>query len=524
MRTIKLVKGQNIALNNVATLVIDIEWQSITADFALEAFGIAVDATQKARADSDFLWSGNPALDDQIKRHVSGKRFEIYLSQLSTTMHKFMIVLSAPTANNMDLTQVSKLQGAISNQSGRILARFQLPQHQDETQSIQLLEIYKHKKCWKIRLTGILLKDKLAVFAKRYGFAVPNALEPARDVPPLEGMELISGQNLSLTKHYGHYRQLLWQVRATPALDDIALCCMAINSDDRVKNIEDFIYTNNPRLRGDGVILTNDGYRIIMDNIPLDIVRLQLVVTRIPISKSFANIDYIKTRILSEVTGQTIATHLFEIAKTHYHSAILLDIYRYQSEWRVRAIGQGFTDGIARLGDKYGFTPPAAFATKIRSAITTASTQIPEPIPVVNFVDDQRTIEIQQQRINMGYGGTAFGGLLTLLGFASWPFFVIGGGLAAGSFVFSRTAQKELLIAREETQERMILNIIKHQNYRVTPFDIASNNNMSVAQVTTILDKLCAKGAGNIEITASGAKVYVFTKMRGDIVESPVNW
>ncbi|MBU2711002.1 TerD family protein [Zooshikella harenae] len=505
----ELIRGQNISLDSKKPLRIDIGWRSLTSGLALEAYGFAINEHKQVTSPSHFLWEANPEIPELVTRHPQGKQFDLNLPVLATPYDRLRIILSLPVDSPHNFYQIQNIQVRINNGQ---LTRINIPSCTPETKSLTLLEIYRHKGQWKLRFIGYEGLGDLSSLAEQFGFSLPSTLKPDDGISLSEGAELSPGENLSLTEHFAHCKNLLWQARSVPKLDDIELNLVAVDPENKVKNIKDFLYPANPSLRGKGVVLKGNEGQINLEQIPADIAKLELIVSRTPDTKRLSSVDYIETRLVSAITGQPICKFIFETAAKNYNSAILFEIYRYRGEWRVRGIGQGHAEGIKKTAEKYGFTAP-----KQRKPQTTGHRPLPQtPQPTASIGTATPPSTQLPKHPYLGYGIASMGGVVTLLGYASIPMLLIGGSMVAGGAFFSWKTYNQTKAAQKEQNERIILNMIKDRGYRVTAFELASSHTMTIEQVTEILQYLCAKGAGQIEIDESGKEVFVFDKMRSD--------
>ncbi|WP_163833661.1 TerD family protein [Spartinivicinus ruber] len=518
----ELIRGQNISLDSKKPLRIDIGWRSLTADIGLEAYGLAVNANKQVVNQDHFLWEANPTIPDLVTRHPHGKLFELTLPVLTTPYERFYIVLAFPVDSRHNFSQVKNIQVRVN--SGQA-ARINMPSCAPETQSLTLIEVYRHKGQWKLRFIGFESPGDLSLVAEQFQFTLPQPLQKDDGISLDEGAELSPGENLSLSEHFSHCKNLLWQARSVPALNDIELNVVAVNAEGQVKNIKDFLYSENPRLRGEGIVLSKTKGDIYLEQIPADIAKLELLVTRSPETKRFSSVDYVETRLISAVTGQPVCKFIFETAAKNYNSAILFEIYRHRGEWRVRGMGQGYAEGIKKIGEKYGFAAPKQrHTTTVSQQAIPSSQSISQPSHInPTTASPSSTPTPSPKHPYLGYGVASMGGLVSLLGYTSIPMLLVGGGMIAGGALFSWKTHTQTKAAQQEHNERVILNMIKARNYRVTAFELASSHTMTIDEVTEILQYLCAKGAGQIEIDEHGKEIYVFDKMRSDDSQSKTN-
>ena len=104
--------------------------------------------------------------------------------------------------------------------------------------------------------------------------------------------------------------------------------------------------------------------------------------------------------------------------------------------------------------------------------------------------------------------------LLVLLTFSRLLFLPLAcllGGL--GWYLFQR-ASRALKAIQDERFERLVLNMIKGNNYQLTPFDIATHCRVNIERATEMLDKLCGQGLGHTAINREGAIFYDFSSLK----------
>ena len=69
---------------------------------------------------------------------------------------------------------------------------------------------------------------------------------------------------------------------------------------------------------------------------------------------------------------------------------------------------------------------------------------------------------------------------------------------------------------RREKQERLILEIAAKKGGRITPAEIAMESPLSAEEAQNILEILCKGGNAELQVTDSGALVYVFHGLLSD--------
>lgn len=143
-----------------------------------------------------------------------------------------------------------------------------------------------------------------------------------------------------------------WSWQGTAEVD---LAAFLLDSDDRVRADEDFVFYNQPS--ADGVELSVDGgaeqsVRINLAELPRWCVRVQ-VVAALTGDATFGAVGPIQVQAVPGV-GQPFARATLDAATTE-RTMLLADIYRRRgTTWRVRAVGQGHDQGLDWLATSYG--------------------------------------------------------------------------------------------------------------------------------------------------------------------------
>ncbi len=151
--------------------------------------------------------------------------------------------------------------------------------------------------------------------------------------------ELLAGQNVPLTAA---------QVRVHLEARDIDLSVLLVGASGRVDTDEDFIFYNNPNSADGAVILSGNSASIDTELLNQLHERVVLVVST---SEAPSMAD--ATAVLSQQgTGANLR---FQPADSKQVAALVWgEIYLREGAWRLRAVGQGWTDGLAGLARDYG--------------------------------------------------------------------------------------------------------------------------------------------------------------------------
>lgn len=168
---------------------------------------------------------------------------------------------------------------------------------------------------------------------------------------------------------------------ACPARVDVS--ALLLGADGRVRSDHDLVFFNNPV--GPGVVLhhgqgTGDVVRVDPAAVPADVTAV--VVT--------ASLDGSGPPTFAG-TGPPVATAAgltFEMTGLRSESAVVcVEIYRRQGGWKLRAVGQGFDDGLAGIATEFGVqlddepAPGPASASPPPAAPAPAAPAAPPPPP-----------------------------------------------------------------------------------------------------------------------------------------------
>ncbi|EPJ46538.1 MAG: hypothetical protein OFPII_20130 [Osedax symbiont Rs1] len=558
----ELIKGQNISLNDAQNLVIDLGWRSLVTDLNMQAYGIfensdAVEGQSEERQRGLLIHQETVDLSSNIIRSKDGRRFELNLNQIANTK-KFTIALMLPAKSHYDFSKVKHIQAFINTQQGQKIATIHLKEHDSNAKTMSFLEIYQHLGQWKLKFIGKTWSESFIELTDQLHFDLPAELTPrvtklAHSVPtaavanlggnnfqdqPIQssdalrdGIKLSMGGSFSLTENYDHLQHLVWKVCTVPKLADLKLNVVALTKHSKVRNIEDFIYNLNPVLKGDGIKLQLDGaahhsINIEFDKIPDQITKLCLIATRENDSKRFSSADFIKTKLESANTQLPVCDFTCETVNKNYNCIILLEIYRHDKQWKIKAVGQGYAEGLKAIGETYGFiaprlrasVPPSkTVAPEVSSSTYTAQRNISRVVSSNTTHAHSLTIAPQQTISNTtGWLGITFAaiGVFSLVGsYFNLLSLLFSAAMIAGGFYILKSARNKAKSEILEANERFMLNLIKLNNYRISPFEVATNHTLSVAEATKILDDLCAKGAGYLSVKDDGAHEYVFDSL-----------
>ncbi|AFR51215.1 MULTISPECIES: TerD family protein [Gordonia] len=187
------------------------------------------------------------------------------------------------------------------------------------------------------------------------------------------GVSLSKGGNVSLSKEAPGLTAvsvgLGWDIRTTTGTDfDLDASAIALNSSKKVLSDQHFIFFNNLR-SPDGSIehlgdnLTGEGegddevIKVDLAGVPPEIDSIIFPVSIYDAdarSQSFGQVRNAFIRVVNQAGGAEIARYdLSEDASTET-AMVFGELYRHGSEWKFRAVGQGYASGLAGIARDFG--------------------------------------------------------------------------------------------------------------------------------------------------------------------------
>jgi tellurium resistance protein TerD len=187
------------------------------------------------------------------------------------------------------------------------------------------------------------------------------------------GVSLTKGGNVSLTKQAPDLKAVLvglgWDLRTTTG-DDFDLDASAIlcNEQGSVVSDRDFVFFNNltssnGAVQHTGDNLTGEGegddevIKVDLTSVPAEVAKIVFPVsiyegdTR---NQSFGQVRNAFIRIVDKAGGAELARYdLSEDASTET-AMVFGELYRSGSEWKFRAVGQGYASGLKGIATDFG--------------------------------------------------------------------------------------------------------------------------------------------------------------------------
>jgi len=222
-------------------------------------------------------------------------------------------------------------------------------------------------------------------------------------------IQLSKGSNVSVAAATGGATtvtvSLHWHARAGLDAD---LSALLLTAAGRVRSDKDMVFYNQPS-GGDGAVAhrgkTLSGAAT-QDSVSVDLARLPAEIVRVVIAASldgpggFGQLDGLGVDLAS-AGGPPAAS--YEISDATTETALLfVELYRRGGEWKLRAVGQGYSTGLAGLATDFGISvddaTPAATTVPPASTAERASAPAPAPSAAAGHVslEKRRLVDLEK--------------------------------------------------------------------------------------------------------------------------------
>ncbi len=187
------------------------------------------------------------------------------------------------------------------------------------------------------------------------------------------GVSLSKGGNVSLSKQAPGLTAVLvglgWDARTTSGADfDLDASALMLNVSGKILSDQHFVFFNNlsspdGSVEHTGDNLTGDGdgddesIKVELARVPAETDKIVITVSIYDAeirAQSFGQVRNAYIRILNQTDGAELARYdLSEDASTET-AMIFGELYRHSGDWKFRAVGQGYTSGLAGIARDFG--------------------------------------------------------------------------------------------------------------------------------------------------------------------------
>jgi tellurium resistance protein TerD len=186
-------------------------------------------------------------------------------------------------------------------------------------------------------------------------------------------ISLQKGGNVNLSKTDPNLARVLvglgWSARVSNGLDfDLDASLFMVTETNKVRGDHDFIFYGQLKSKCGSVEHTGDNrtgegdgddetLTLILSMIPPEIKKLVIAVTIHAADERKQNFGMVQDafiRIVNQDTNVEIAR--FDLSEDYSTETAMVfgEVYRYQDEWKFKAVGQGFSGGLHRLATEHG--------------------------------------------------------------------------------------------------------------------------------------------------------------------------
>lgn len=186
-------------------------------------------------------------------------------------------------------------------------------------------------------------------------------------------ISLSKGGNVNLSKEAPGLNKIVvglgWDARATDGVAfDLDASAFLVKLDGKVRSDNDFCFYNN-KVVADGAVqhagdnLTGVGegddetVKVELAKIPADLDKVVFAVTIHEAEtrkQNFGQVSHAYIRVINEENGQEIARYDLSEDASIETAMIFGEIYRIGSDWKFKAVGQGFAGGLGPLAKSFG--------------------------------------------------------------------------------------------------------------------------------------------------------------------------
>jgi tellurium resistance protein TerD len=186
-------------------------------------------------------------------------------------------------------------------------------------------------------------------------------------------VSLTKGSNVNLSKEAPGLNKIAvglgWDARATDgAAFDLDASVFLVKLDGKVRSDSDFCFYNN-KVVGDGAVQhmgdnttgagegDDETVKVELSKVPAELDKIVFSVTIHDAEarkQNFGQVSHAYIRIINEDGGAEIARYDLSEDASIETAMIFGEIYRVGSEWKLKAVGQGFAGGLGPLAASFG--------------------------------------------------------------------------------------------------------------------------------------------------------------------------
>lgn len=169
-------------------------------------------------------------------------------------------------------------------------------------------------------------------------------------------VDLVAGQNCPLSTTSLHIS--LSHGQCPPSLT-VDVSAFLLDAQGKVSSDQDFIFFNQTGTADLGVSLEPEQGRF-----TLHLARCNMAIQKIALAmtisdgaakgQNFSLLNNVTVLVKDFLTGFELACFAMDSSQNKESALIVAELYRYQDQWKFRAVGQGFIGGLQPLAEYYG--------------------------------------------------------------------------------------------------------------------------------------------------------------------------
>ncbi|WDV48211.1 TerD family protein [Clostridiaceae bacterium M8S5] len=149
---------------------------------------------------------------------------------------------------------------------------------------------------------------------------------------------------------------------------DLDVFTFALKADGKVRNASDFVFYNNKKIPEGAIVLSGDNrtgagsgddesVEINLTSLPPEIEKIAFCITINEAEtrgQNFGMVDNAFARIVDAGSGTEFMRYDLSEDYSIETALVVGELYKHGGEWKFRAVGSGFTEGLVALCAEYG--------------------------------------------------------------------------------------------------------------------------------------------------------------------------